>query len=377
MKKFLAILLAMMLVLAMGMTAYASEIPGGENNQEEEVVGGNEGEGGSEGGETTGVVSIEPRNTAAKQDVTIPKAYSFTGSTASLPAHTLSFVVDNDNATVANATAGTTAPEVSIDPITFTADEFGKETEANAKKDLTIHLPEYTATGIYTYSFTETDASVAGIQYIENALQLKVTVIQGENGLELGGIAIRQDDVKTDEIANEYKAGTLEVSKKVTGNAGETAKDFEVTVTFTAAEGETVFSNIPYTLTGNAALTKIDGAEVAAAEGVIPYGDGWTEKTVTFTLRHTDKIKFDNIPEGVAYVVEETDYTGDAYDAATYADSAEGSIAKANDNTVEITNNKTTEVDTGISVDSIPYVLMMVLALAGAAMLVARRREEY
>lgn len=371
MKKFLAILLAMMLVLAMGMTAYASEIPGGENNQEEEVVGGNEGEGGSEGGETTGVVSIEPRNTAAAQAVTIDKAYTLTGSTAKLPEHTLSFTVDNTSATVTGATANTAVPEVTIDDIEFNADD------ATTTKALTINLPEYVATGIYTYSFTETDASVAGIQYIENALQLKVTVIQGENGLELGGIAIRQDDVKTDEIANEYKAGTLEVSKKVTGNAGETAKDFEVTVTFTAAEGETVFSNIPYTLTGNAALTKIDGAAAAAAEGVIPYGDGWTEKTVTFTLRHTDKIKFDNIPEGVAYVVEETDYTGDAYDAATYADSAEGSIADANDNTVEITNNKTTEVDTGISVDSIPYVLMMVLALAGAAMLVARRREEY
>ena len=54
----------------------------------------------------------------------------------------------------------------------------------------------------------------------------------------------------------------------------------------------------------------------------------------------------------------------------------DGKTVSAGDtDTVQITNNKGIPVDTGISLDNAPYLLLLALALVGGVLLLLRRRN--
>lgn len=104
----------------------------------------------------------------------------------------------------------------------------------------------------------------------------------------------------------------------------------------------------------------------------------WVNNTVSveINLKNEETITFDNIPYGVTYKVEENNYTAVAdggYDAASYDGNENGTIASASVSTT-ITNNKSTGVDTGISLDSIPYVLTLAVVCAGAFVFFSKKR---
>ena len=174
-----------------------------------------------------------------------------------------------------------------------------------------------------------------------------------------------QTDTKTGGFTNEYSAGSLAVKKEVTGNLGDTTKEFEVTVTFTKPTGKTISSTIRYT----------DGT----AKTIAP--SDWTNGTaeVVIYLKHDETVTFTNIPYGVTYTVEEGDYTAEAdggYDAATYvfSDETNKKIDTASD-TVTITNNKSVGVDTGITLDSLPFVLILAVCAGAVVLFVVKRRR--
>ena len=118
--------------------------------------------------------------------------------------------------------------------------------------------------------------------------------------------------------------------------------------------------------------------------------DGFTDgkAEVKVNLKHNEFVEVLNIPEGVTYtVVEDEDIThldaphGDDEDADAYM--VEGEEEEDTEITVgerteyEITNTKAIVPDTGISLESLPYVLMMALAVFGFVVLKLRKREEY
>ena len=83
---------------------------------------------------------------------------------------------------------------------------------------------------------------------------------------------------------------------------------------------------------------------------------------------------FTNIPYGVTYTVAESDYTGEGYDAPTYTYGDDTQAVDSASETVEIVNNKGGRVDTGVSLDSLPYVMLLTLVCGGMALLVTRKR---
>ena len=62
--------------------------------------------------------------------------------------------------------------------------------------------------------------------------------------------------------------------------------------------------------------------------------------------------------------------------AKATAGPAEGEITK-DGATVAVKNTKEITVPTGISLEKLPYVLILAVAVMGAAVLVIRKREEY
>ncbi|MBR6212100.1 MAG: hypothetical protein IKQ64_03535 [Bacteroidales bacterium] len=322
MKKFLAIILAVVLMLSLSVVALADD-------EEFEDV----------------------------STITITKTFTDVNGGVS-PAETFSFsdfetveILENDAAEFPE-----TLP--TIDDVSF------DEGEATASKTATITLPEYDAVGIYVYSFTEEAGNTAGVTYNSDTFYLVVTVIEQdgkvrvaavhcEGGYEAGTYG---EEPKTDEFENTYESGTLEVTKAVTGKLGDKTKYFEVTVTFTPADGEVINSTITYS-----------GGQYAQDVTV-------ENNTATFQVKDSDTITFTNIPEGVTWEVEEADYSNDGYDT-TY-DAATGTIAAGDADTCTITNDKDTTPDTGITLDSLPYILIgMVVLAAAVAMILNKRRN--
>ena len=332
MKKLISLALALVLVLSMSTVAFAAE------------------------GEETTYTDMST--------VTLTKEYKLTNADTTSPAETFAFsALTCTNVTdAADSVTTTNAPVPTIASVSYTAGEAGGE---NAKKNITITLPTYTSVGIYTYTFTETDGGTAGVTYRSGAITLVVTVIEQDGKVRVAAVHTEgEGEAKSGEFNNEYSAGSLSVKKTVTGIMGDQQKEFTVKVTFTAPEGDTVREDITY----------VDGTETKTIEA----GEGWTgSKEVEITLKHDETVTFTNIPYGVTYTVVENDYTAEAdggYNAASYNfDDNNKKIDTASEN-VTITNNKDGEIDTGINMDSMPYILLLAVACMGLFVFISKKR---
>lgn len=305
---------------------------------------------------------------------TFTKVYDSIGDDAVSPAETFSF----ENIAFVSATetgvgyteawANTHLP--SIDEVTYSKGDAGLD--ANKTKTFTVTLPEgYPSVGIYTYSFKEVDNNVEGVDYNDTLMLLKVTVVEDNGYRRVAAMHCEGADgtVKTGSFTNTYSAGKLSVQKVVEGNMGDQAKEFEITVTFKAGEDDIVMSDITYT-------DPDDNKEITIAAGE----NGWTEKTAKIYLNHNETITFNNIPEGVSYTVVETDLANKANDGATdtYEVTYSNETGTISTDLIEatVTNTKTTEVDTGISLDSMPYLMTLALSAMGALGFVSKKRKE-
>ncbi|MCI6706975.1 MAG: DUF5979 domain-containing protein [Eisenbergiella massiliensis] len=330
MKKFLSMMLALVLVLSMSTIAFANE-----------------------GEETT----YEDMST-----VTLTKEYKLTNPGTTSPAETFAFsALTCTNVTdAADSVTTANAPVPTIGSVSYTAGEAGG---VNARKGITISLPTYTSVGIYTYTFTETDGGTAGVTYRSEPITLVVTVI--EQGGKVRVAAVHTEGAcgaKSGVFNNEYSAGSLSVKKTVTGIMGDQQKEFTVKVTFTAPAGDTVRGNITY----------VDGNETKSIAG------GWTDsKEVEITLKHDETVTFTNIPYGVTYNVVEDDYTGvnGGYDEASYNFDDNNKKIDSASESVTITNNKGGNIDTGINMDSMPYILMLAVVFMGLFVFFSKKRK--
>lgn len=332
MKKLISLALALVLVLSMSTVAFAAE--------------------GDEAAYTD------------MSTVTLTKEYKLTNTDTTSPAETFTFsaltCTKVEDAGVDVTTSN--APVPTIANVVYATGEAGGD---NAKKTITITLPTYTSVGVYTYTFTEVDGGTAGVTYRSDAITLVVTVIEQDGKVRVAAVHTEGDgEAKSGEFNNEYSAGSLSVKKTVTGIMGDQQKEFTVKVTFTAPTGDTV----------REAITYVDGSETKTIDA----GEGWTgSKEVEITLKHDETVTFTNIPYGVTYTVVENDYTTEengGYDAASYNfDDSNKKIDSASEN-VTITNNKGGSVDTGITMDSMPYILLLAVAAMGLFVFFGKKR---
>ncbi|MGI6012638.1 MAG: DUF7601 domain-containing protein [Ruminococcus sp.] len=253
-------------------------------------------------------------------------------------------------------------PVPTISDVVYAEGAAGSE---HSKADIEITLPNYDSVGIYTYAITENSSNTAGVTTDTGTVYLKVTVTN-QDGQLVCNTAVRKgsvdavDKIGEDDTAfeNKYEAGTLSIKKEVTGNLGDKEKYFEFKVTLTAPEGKNVNSTIKV--------------------GETPYVDNPEAIVIgqetTFHLKHGDTLNLSNIPYGVSYKVEEI--AADKYE--TTVNGSEVSSAQDTfdgDELLTFVNDKTGDVDTGINMDSLPYILVFAgVAVIAAVMIVRRRR---
>lgn len=308
---------------------------------------------------------------AENQEASFIKTYKLANPDTINPEETFEFKFTKVKVEQSEAATFDNMPSI---PQTWIPFASGQATVEGLQKNVSVALQnvQWPGVGVYYYLLEEIGGNTAGVGYDSNKLNLKVTVAfdEGTNTYYTAFVTVSLDDangdgttdVKTGGFTNVYSAGSLSVQKIVTGNLGDQTKDFNVTVEFTAPEGKEVKGNITY----------VDGTE---SKTIAPnWVDG--KATAVITLKHNETVTFTNIPYGVTYTVVEDDYTTEAagkYDPAQYSEH-DGIISSETDSVV-ITNNKNTEVDTGVVLDSMPYVLLLAVAVIGMIMMVRKKRS--
>ena len=156
------------------------------------------------------------------------------------------------------------------------------------------------------------------------------------------------------------------VSKTVTGALGDKAKEFSFTLT------------VKDDSNGNEITGEMKAQKGSAEEFTIKSGN-------TFTLKDGESIVFTNVPTGATVRVTEKDYTGanGGYSTSYVVDNGQstgGLEAKlenisAGNHTIAFTNSKDVSPDTGITLHSMPYLLVLAGVLVGGMAWMRRRKR--
>ena len=290
-----------------------------------------------------------------QETVTITKQYKLTNAGTTSPEETFT-LVQVDNGTVRDSEAKEAPALGKITGARFEEGAATPDGTGTGTGEITVALPEYTSVGVYEYTLKEVNNKTAGVTYREDNIRLVVTVVNGSNGkLRIAAVHTEAaNGTKSDTFTNTYSAGTLDISKTVEGNLGDQSKYFEFKVTLNGETEKTYAAS--YAVSGGSNSSNPPSIEIG--------------KETTFLLKHGETISIANLPYGVTYTVTETAANG--YTTTKTGDS--GSINAA-EQTAAFTNSKTGDVDTGVYLDNLPYILVFAGVLAIAAVFVVRRRR--
>lgn len=156
-------------------------------------------------------------------------------------------------------------------------------------------------------------------------------------------------------------SANLTISKTVTGKLGDTNKAF----TFTITKADGTAANITNT---NIEISEADRAKVEWK------GNG------QFTLKDGASITFKNLPSGEYKVIEDsyTHYeTSYVVDSKTPENGQEARVTIGTDaKTLAFTNHCTLFPDTGVLLDTLPYIVILAVVAGGGILLMLRKRRK-
>lgn len=289
------------------------------------------------------------------------KEYVVTNGTA--PSETFDFNVEYKSF---KNNEGETETASSYPTVTLGTAEFTSALSATGTADVSVAISNYTnvALGVYTYEITEVvpTTKTAGTTYNTEPVYLVVTILRDEDSHNHYVAAIHYETAtgeKTGKITNSYDAGRLSVTKNIAGNMADMNKKFEFTVVFTPATG-TAF-NTSVQIANDSASTNRTYTATSNADGTY---------TIVFELGHGETATFTNIPVGTTYTVSEDE---DGY-AKTHTTAADGTITGGDTDADAWTNTLTSEIDTGISMDAMPYILLLSVACVGLFLFITKKR---
>lgn len=158
---------------------------------------------------------------------------------------------------------------------------------------------------------------------------------------------------------------TLTVTKTVTGNFGDKTREFKFEITFTDANGKAL------------RLVQTDKAPTYSITSDTTVGG----EKLTVLMKDKGEITLTNMPIGGTLVVTEIEASGyqTSYKIGE-TESQEGNVARyivpENGGTITFINHRNVSPDTGVFVDSLPYILIIACVAGVAALFLIRRRKK-
>lgn len=158
---------------------------------------------------------------------------------------------------------------------------------------------------------------------------------------------------------------TLKITKTVTGNFGDKTREFKFEITFTDANGKAL------------RLVQTDKAPTYSITSDTTVGG----EKLTVLTKDKGEITLTNVPIGGTLVVTEIEASGyqTSYKIGE-TESQEGNVARyivpENGGTITFINHRNVSPDTGVFVDSLPYILIIACVAGVAALFLIRRRKK-
>ena len=224
---------------------------------------------------------------------------------------------------------------------------------------VTITCPTYTTPGVYKYSITQTAGNSQGATYDDGTIGFEVLASYNAAGsvyIEKTGLSL-VNEAKKDSFVNTFAFGELEITNHITGNLGDVNAKLPITVTLHA--DKSVTTQISYSVDGGSDKTLTGGT--------------WTGDRVVEIqgVSNGGTVLFKDVPAGVTYTISETGSNGYTVTASP----ASGTVTAGNRSTATVTQNKAADINTGINLDSVPYLVVLALVLFGFVILFLRRRR--
>ena len=174
------------------------------------------------------------------------------------------------------------------------------------------------------------------------------------DGLKFTVEAGKRYDLTVNNAYELPKLCNITISKTVSGNMGDQSKAFAFTAILS---GDYTFEGVTYSIN--------DGEDQDAGDKV----------TCTFTLKHGQSITFKDLPIGAEFTVTETSYSEAGYvtkvgDEVTNTKTV--TLAETN-GSIAFVNTKDATIDTGILLDTLPYILILGVVAVGAVLLIKKR----
>lgn len=249
---------------------------------------------------------------------------------------------------------------------------------------------KYPHAGVYTFTVSEKKGDVAGMTYATKTYTVNVYVVNDGAGLNVNSITANDGTEKVTEMSfdNTYvKDSSLTIKKEVTGTQADRTKHFNFTINMTKASTDT---RAFYTGT----IVK-GGKCTKTHQNVVLTFDNNGKATTNVELCDGDTITFDNIAAGTRYTVTEAGAT-DGYtpsvavvengatavqtNAASEADgiTADNKLIGEKANSVVFTNVYADAPITGVIINNLPYVVLVVAAVCAlVALVLINRRRQY
>lgn len=158
---------------------------------------------------------------------------------------------------------------------------------------------------------------------------------------------------------------SVKVAKQVTGNFGDKTREFKFEITFTDANGKAL------------RLVQTDKAPTYSITSDTTVGG----EKLTVLMKDKGEITLTNVPIGGTLVVTEIEASGYqiSYKIGE-TESQEGNVARyivpENGGTITFINHRNVSPDTGVFVDSLPYILIIACVAGAAALFLIRRRKK-
>lgn len=158
---------------------------------------------------------------------------------------------------------------------------------------------------------------------------------------------------------------SVKVAKQVTGNFGDKTREFKFEITFTDANGKAL------------RLVQTDKAPTYSITSDTTVGG----EKLTVLMKDKGEITLTNVPIGGTLVVTEIEASGyqTSYKIGE-TESQEGNVARyivpENGGTITFINHRNVSPDTGVFVDSLPYILIIACVAGAAALFLIHRRKK-
>ncbi len=282
-------------------------------------------------------------------------------------------------------------------PERFSSDEELAE-EYSRVGELVFNISAFKDSGVYSYILTEKNTGYEGVGYSSEKYVIYVFVEKGNDGkFYIAAVTATKDgDTNVIDLTKKDKASSivftnnygkedreddyvydLIVTKKVSGNQGESSREFRVTIKINNNNNK-VDSKKYY------AVKYMGDDEESGTE--VPIKNG----SVNITLKDGESIHIYGLTENDVFKIDEEDLSKDGY-TVTYEASDEitvngkesvrgdyitGNLTK-NGGVVTIINSKNITTPTGIAMTFAPYAVMVVCAGVFAVMFLRRKKEDY